>query len=132
MGWNLGSKHDMRGVLEPNVLQACVNRRPVSANCAAWCDVFLNERHERFDGGSWNATKTNASEAFGLMHFNSDSDGNQVAAIMGFRASALGLGRIFSTQRQESLIDFDCAAQQVTIRTHHRATKPVQHRPCGL
>ncbi len=124
----------MRIVLKPILIHGCVNCRPVSANCASWCDVLSQERDNRFDGGPWNSTKTNASEALGLVHLNSNSDGNQVAAIVGFRAGALGLwlGRVFSAQRQEGLIDFDCAAQQVTIGSHHRAAKPVQHGPCGL
>ena len=84
MSRDFGSKDDMRIVLKPIVLQRCVNCRSVSAHSAAWCDVFLYKWHDCVDGGPRNASKTNTPEALGVMHFNGNGDGNQMAAIMGF------------------------------------------------
>src|ERR1035437_974254 len=132
MSRNFGSKDDMRIVLKPTVLQRCVNCRTVSAHSAAWCDVFLYKRHDHADGSRRNASKTNTPEALGLMYFNGNGDGNQMAAVLSFFARGPGICRISSAQCQKDLIDLDGAAQQVAIGTDHRTAKPVQHGPCGL
>ena len=92
----------------------------------------MHERHERVDRWTLDATQTNTSKAFWFVHFNCHSNGNQVAAIVGLRAWALGLYAFSSAQRQEGLIDFNSAAQQFAIRTYHRPTKPMQHCPRSL
>ena len=85
MSRDFGSKEDMGIVLKPIALQRCVNCRSISANNASWCDVFLYKGHDCADvGPDRNALKTNTPEALGLMHFNGNGDGYQMAAVMTF------------------------------------------------
>lgn len=83
---DFGSKDDMGIVLKPIVLQGCINCRSVSADRAAWRDVFLYKRNDCFDGGCSNALKANTPKALGLMHLNGNGDRYQMAAVMGFGA----------------------------------------------
>lgn len=105
----LGSKDDMGIVLKPIVLQGCINCRSVSADRAAWRDVFLYKRNDCFDGGCSNALKANTPKALGLMHLNGNGDRYQMAAVMGFGAWGPGVFRVPSAQCQEDFINFDSA-----------------------
>ena len=106
---DFGSKDDMGIVLKPIVLQGCINCRSVSADRAAWRDVFLYKRNDCFDGGCSNALKANTPKALGLMHLNGNGDRYQMAAVMGFGAWGPGVFRVPSAQCQEDFINFDSA-----------------------
>jgi len=84
MGRDFGAKDNVRIVLKPIVFQRCVNCRSIGTHRAAWCDIGLYKRHDFIDSGRGNALKANAPKTLGLKHFNGNSNGYQMAAVMGF------------------------------------------------
>ena len=128
----LGTKDDVRIVNESFVRQRSVYRRSIGAHLGAWRDVFTHERQERIHGGSLDAAQSNSSKAFGLVHFDSYGNGDQVTAVMALRAWALVPDTCPSPERKVCLIDLNRAGQQAALRAHHRSTIPMQHSPRGL
>ncbi len=125
----IGTQVHARMVNVPVLGQGSVGRRSVGVHPCSGLDGPADKREQVRLRGRWYPSQSDPTEPLRLLHL--DCDGDQGPESMALTPRPLErLARV--TDANIGLIHFNLAVQALPARTHHRAAKPMQHRPARL